>query len=539
MGTIFKRTEKRPVPAVAEIVEKGGKRVARWKRRGKMVTAAILTENGADWVAVKSAVYVARFRDHAGRLVERSTGCKDETAARQVLARWEREAEQVKAGILDADALTVARAAAGPLKPLLDLYERSLIARNVSTVYRQNAMRAICRLIDEVPLASVKDLRREIVEQWLANALQSGMKSRTRNYYRDAIVRFANWCRENGKIQSHDLDKLPKADERTDPVRPRRALTEQEFARLLSVARTRPLDDARTVRRGGRKGERIAELRPEVVHALDELGRERTLIYQTFVLTGLRLNELRTLTVGNLDLTPGNESIRLESANEKNRSGSTLPIRADLADELRQWITERRLTPSSRLFNVPVGLRRILDRDLRAAGIPKRDGRGRTIDVHALRHTFATWLSSAGVTPRTAQSALRHSDIKLTMNVYTDPALLAVREALDKLPGGAANRNPDQNPPRIPHFENDFSGVQVTISDRGEQLSQYESDAGEAQEMPRNLDKKSPVLPCDDTGHLSGRRDLNPRPLAPQASALAKLRYGPSGMLDVIQIPCS
>src|SRR6476620_2728262 len=26
----------------------------------------------------------------------------------------------------------------------------------------------------------------------------------------------------------------------------------------------------------------------------------------------------------------------------------------------------------------------------------------------------------------------------------------------------------------------------------------------------------------------SGRRDLNPRPLAPQASALAKLRYGPN-----------
>src|SRR5437763_15561573 len=28
-------------------------------------------------------------------------------------------------------------------------------------------------------------------------------------------------------------------------------------------------------------------------------------------------------------------------------------------------------------------------------------------------------------------------------------------------------------------------------------------------------------------GVRSGRRDLNPRPLAPQASALAKLRYGP------------
>jgi hypothetical protein len=29
---------------------------------------------------------------------------------------------------------------------------------------------------------------------------------------------------------------------------------------------------------------------------------------------------------------------------------------------------------------------------------------------------------------------MRHSDIKLTMNVYTDPKLLDVRAALDALP---------------------------------------------------------------------------------------------------------
>ncbi len=51
------------------------------------------------------------------------------------------------------------------------------------------------------------------------------------------------------------------------------------------------------------------------------------------------------------------------------------------------------LPSTAPLFYVPTGLRRILDRDLEAAGIPKRDDRGRTIDVHALRHTFGTMLS--------------------------------------------------------------------------------------------------------------------------------------------------
>jgi len=83
---------------------------------------------------------------------------------------------------------------------------------------------------------------------------------------------------------------------------------------------------------------------------------------------------------------------------------------------------------------VPAGLIRILDRDLKLAGIPKKDDRGRTLDVHALRHSFGTLLSVVGAAPRTAQAAMRHSDLSLTMNVYTDPKLLDVRAALNALP---------------------------------------------------------------------------------------------------------
>ncbi len=56
------------------------------------------------------------------------------------------------------------------------------------------------------------------------------------------------------------------------------------------------------------------------------------------------------------------------------------------------------------------------------------------MDVHALRHSFGTLLSKGGVSPRTAQAAMRHSKIDLTMNVYTDPKLLDVHGALNALP---------------------------------------------------------------------------------------------------------
>jgi len=198
---------------------------------------------------------------------------------------------------------------------------------------------------------------------------------------------------------------------------------------------------------------------------LERLGRERDLIYKTFVLTGLRLGELASLTVRNLCLDAEVPHMVLEAAHEKNRQGSDLPLRDDLALDIRAWLadklkmmqeTARRagepipivLPPEAALFHVPKGLRRILDRDLVAAGIArkvrdaktgkfmieKRDERGRTIDVHALRTTFGTHLSKGGVAPRTAQAAMRHSDIKLTMGVYTEPKLLDVRGALDVLP---------------------------------------------------------------------------------------------------------
>ncbi len=112
------------------------------------------------------------------------------------------------------------------------------------------------------------------------------------------------------------------------------------------------------------------------------------------------------------------------------------------------------------MFDVPDKLCKILARDLVAAGLARRtevngkyridkcDDRGRTIDVHALRHTFGTFMSKGGVAPRTAQAAMRHGKIDLTMNLYTDPRLLDVRGALEALPSlplaadpGAAQRH--------------------------------------------------------------------------------------------------
>ncbi len=176
------------------------------------------------------------------------------------------------------------------------------------------------------------------------------------------------------------------------------------------------------------------------------------MIYKALLLTGLRKGELASLTVGQLDLAGPAATAVLNAADEKNRQGNTIPLRADLSADIRAWLADKlaalqeaarrnigqavpmRLPPTTPLFDVPDGLVKILDRDLQAAGIPKRDDRNRTVDVHALRHTFGTHLSKRGVPLRIAQEAMRHSDPKLTANVYTDPKLLDIAGAVDKLP---------------------------------------------------------------------------------------------------------
>jgi len=463
MGTVYRKTFTKPLPAGAEIIVRKGERLARWKdAKGKARTAPMVGDDAAEpsRMTVTAGTYTAKYRDGNGLVVEISTGCRDADAARRVLAELERRAELVKAGVVTAAENAVADHQATPLAEHFAAYLDHLHAKSASQMHRDNVRRQLERLAAECPFGRLADLGRDGLEKWLAAQTKAGMGARTRNTYLAAATAFANWSIETNRVVANPFAKVSRADERADCRRKRRAMTEAELVRLLDVARRRPLLDAMTIRRGKRKGELAAKIRDEVRQELERLGRERALIYKTLVLTGLRRSELASLTVGQLDLDGPLPSIVLDAADEKNRAGSTLPLRSDLAADLALWVKVReqrhsgdagafegvlclpktgvphsdRLPADTPLFNVPSGLIRILDRDLKLAGIPKRDERGWTVDVHAMRTSFCTMLAKGGVAPRTAMAAARHSDLKLTMQTYTDPKVLDVAGALDALP---------------------------------------------------------------------------------------------------------
>jgi len=90
--------------------------------------------------------------------------------------------------------------------------------------------------------------------------------------------------------------------------------------------------------------------------------------------------------------------------------------------------------PTDRVFPaIPRNSRGFLP-DLDKAGIPREDDWGKRYCFHSLRVTFGTWLAQAGVAPRVHMELMRHTDMKLTMQFYTDPRLLDTTRAVGELP---------------------------------------------------------------------------------------------------------
>ena len=485
MGTVYRKAYTMPLPAGAEIVGRDGGQVARWRLRNGSARSAQMVPGESDDVRVRgrSAFYTAKYRAANGQIVEVSTGCRDETAARAVLAQLERRAELVKAGVLTDAEDEAANHASVPLARHFDAYEKHLQVKGCVTQRVGMVRQRLERLAAECGFARLNRMSAGAVEKWLVQQQDAGMSAAARNNYREAAVCFGNWCRRTRRLTENPFADVPRADAQCDRRHQRRALSEAEIVRLLKVAALRPLAEygrefmarpadgprapksratwsrspltIQTIDAAVARAREALKDNPAFIAELERVGRERALMYRTLVLTGLRKGELASLTVGQLDSGGPVAYVILEAKDEKNRQGSEIPLRADLAAETEAWIAQRladlqadcrrrgmpvpsRLSASTPLFRVPSGLTRILDRDLAAAGIPKRDERNRVIDVHALRTTFGTHLCAAGVPLRTAQAAMRHSKPELTANVYTDPKLLDIAGAVEALPRFAA-----------------------------------------------------------------------------------------------------
>ncbi len=378
-------------------------------------------EDGTERVRVKSGTYYAKYRDPDGRVVVVPTGCRDRSSAEQFLGRLERDTDRVKAGIVTSDEVRQAKHRVGPIEDHIEAY---LGTFRGSHAHRKDTRRCLMTMVREFEWRTLADMRRETLETWLASEARKGRSARSRNAYHTALVSFCNWCVDVNRLAGNPFAKIAKADLESDPRRPRRALFEQEVIRLMQAAREAPRRPAQ------KRSEKTPGTSRRPAEKLS--GADRAELYLVLVGTGLRIGELSRLLVKDFRLDSRVPCIELPAAIDKKHRQAVIPLRHDLVELLRARVAGK--APTDHVFEVPADLIKRFDADCKRAGIPKRDDRGRTVDLHSLRMTFNTWLARAGVAPRVAQELMRHEDIDLTMNVYTDPALLDLQGAVESLP---------------------------------------------------------------------------------------------------------
>ncbi len=147
------------------------------------------------------------------------------------------------------------------------------------------------------------------------------------------------------------------------------------------------------------------------------LGMRDRAMLELLYATGLRVSELISLSVNNVNLAVGYVRARGKGSKER-----IVPIGQAASRAIREYLEgPRRTRPSFQgtLFLGKGGRKisrqgfwKILRKYARAAGIQKR------ITPHTLRHSFATHLLEGGADLRSVQSMLGHADIATTQ-VYT------------------------------------------------------------------------------------------------------------------------
>jgi integrase len=176
----------------------------------------------------------------------------------------------------------------------------------------------------------------------------------------------------------------------------------------------------------------------------DRLG----VAFLTLLMTGIRRGELLALTWEDIDFQKKTISITkgLVYSTEKGliirspkteKSKRTIPISDTLLQYLRRHQT-RMLEEGNYSKNKPIfctsngtyihprNLNRKYYELRKKAGIEK-------VNLHALRHTFATMLLEAGVNLKVVQELLGHTRISTTADIYSHVAPEIKREAVEKL----------------------------------------------------------------------------------------------------------
>lgn len=385
-------------------------------------------------IKAKSKKWWGQYRDASGRL-RRHPLLADKKAAQALLSELVRQVECEKAGLADPSDAQRKR----PLKTHLTEYRDYLVNKGVTPKQVAESTRQIEKLVAACKWKLIPDIAPHAALEYLADLQRAGRSAQTRNHYLKSVKSFTGWLVRERRAPRDPLAHLSRLNVSTDRRHDRRALSPDDFALLIEAART------------GKTVEGIS-------------GPDRAMMYTLASWTGFRKGEIGSLTARSLDLDGDPPTATVAACYSKRRREDTQVLHSELVIQLRTWLaTKTHLKPDDLLFPISAragGLERkthkMMQRDLEAARtiwikdapsprerrereqsdfLAYENNAGLFADFHACRHLFITSLERAGIRPKVAQTLARHSDIRLTLQVYTHVELHDQTAAIGALPG--------------------------------------------------------------------------------------------------------
>ena len=376
---------------------------------------------------VTSSKWYGKFEcKHLGKPVVKSL-CTDKAASLQMLADLVKESEQRKVGIIDQFHYDRKK----PLNEHIEDYFKWCRYKSQDSKHMYNKKYDIDRLVNDIKANSLDDLQPDAVESHLQNLKDQDLSNRKVNAVRSAINAFMNWCVKKKRIASNPLKSLDVLSEKADRRKVRRVYSNDELLQLFEAAEIRPIETIRYCNRGVNKGKFSREVTEKALQDAVALGKYRRQIYSLAVQTGLRRNEVKGLKWSDINFEE--ESIRIRIEVGKAAREDFIPMHPDIYAEMLAFKPDN-AKPSDLVFYRGLPDCLAFNRDLKRAGLPKKDAEGRVLDFHGFRHTFGTNLAKAGVTPQYAKDLMRHSTIQTTMTFYTHLTIQDAGSELRKLP---------------------------------------------------------------------------------------------------------